>query len=69
MDKTIWLEIERVGERSVWLRLDADANPIGTVSIPRVNFWGLYDADADHLWVAENNADLVPSMVRYRIRR
>lgn len=64
-DQRIWLQIREGPDKTAWLVLSPEAEPVGRLSLP-VNVW-LMAADATHLCGTETDEVGVQSVVRYRL--
>jgi hypothetical protein len=66
-DNTTWLQMRPVGDSKELIALNAKGDPILSVRIPlNADVW---EASPTKLWVVEKDADDLPSVVRYRIRK
>jgi hypothetical protein len=64
-DETIWLGIRATGALRTWIALDGAGTPIGTLQLPAAA--ELHVAERATLWGIIEDADDLPSVVRYRV--
>jgi hypothetical protein len=64
-DTTLWIALRASGERRPWMILDGRGDPIATITLPVGARFGA--ASRGTLWLIEEDANDVPSLVRYRL--
>jgi hypothetical protein len=66
LDYSIWLRVRTASTTErVWLVFDAAGNPVGHLRVPRT--MSIRAASLRQLWAIEDDADGVPSVVRYAV--
>ncbi len=66
-DGITFMELPTVRANRIWWMLAADGSPLGRFEVPRTT--RVVGGDGRTVWLAEEDADGVPSLVRYAIRR